>query len=82
MIELKKCPFCGWDASITAIKDMGVCVSCTNPKCGCRTKYKVDNLGLLGSWPEETAIEEVVNRWNKRIEESENDEQATNTTNG
>ena len=66
MEELKPCPFCGSDASLAVSKELGVSVRCTNLECKCQTPNQYDDLGLFGKWPDNTAVNEVVKRWNKR----------------
>ena len=66
MIELKPCPFCGFDAQLAVMKSVGVSVKCTNAFCKCQTVYMYDNLGSLGDWPEKNAVDEVIKRWNRR----------------
>lgn len=71
MDKLKQCPFCGSDASLIVVENFGIAVRCTNYNCKNQTQYMYDNPGLLGAWPDETAVDEVVKRWNKRQEDSD-----------
>lgn len=71
LVELKPCPFCGCDAALAVAQDFGIAVRCTNYNCKNQTHYMYDNLGLLGEWPDTTALETVVKRWNKRQEDSD-----------
>lgn len=70
IIELKPCPFCGADARLY-VGEQGVAVRCSRKygECGCRTEYKQDYSAVTGmdKWYKgETAIESVVEVWNRR----------------
>ena len=67
-VELKPCPFCGARAEVIVLENVGVSVRCTNMNCGCQTVSKHDKLGLFDIWPEKTALEEVIKRWNSRAQ--------------
>ena len=71
LVKLKPCPFCGSDASLAVSKEFGIAVRCTNYDCRNQTQYVYDNLGLLGDWPDITALEVVVKRWNNRTSKLE-----------
>lgn len=66
MIELKKCPFCGGNARLFV--DNGVMVICT--KCKARTKNVIDT-SPLNRTCKKTAVEIVINAWNRRYEPTE-----------
>ena len=66
MIEIKECPFCGFTAKLAVKKEYGICVRCTNIECRCQTPWSIDDFGMFGEWPEKTAIENVMERWNRR----------------
>lgn len=51
MIELKPCPFCGWEAVIR--KRFGryrFCVVCSNYECGVSTRIYKNAFDAFGAW--------------------------------
>lgn len=71
MIEmnLKPCPFCGGSARLLVLKN-GVKVMCV--KCDCQTHIEDDCSPISGLTPwrdgKPSAIEKVIEAWNKRVE--------------
>lgn len=66
MIDLKPCPFCGSDAKLAVIQNVGVTVKCTNEFCKCQTSYVYDSFGSFSVWPEKNAVDKVIKCWNRR----------------
>lgn len=68
MEELKRCPFCGGEAVFHVWHEGGgVCVRCK--ECHCQTTTKTDGMG------NGMAVQTVLNRWNKRVEQKEEDKE-------
>lgn len=63
MEKLKTCPFCGSEARVRQqiIVKGAVAINCTNGKCGADVFF----------YGTETNRKEVVRRWNRRAERSE-----------
>lgn len=64
MIELKSCPCCGGKARLWV--NNGVCVRCT--RCPMQTGYRIDNPGTVFSSDTKTSVEQVVEAWNRRVD--------------
>lgn len=79
--ELKPCPFCNGKAEIheqPLLTNKGVCVRCTNRKCGTRSMfvlYDCEYLLYKGNEKvyvsKEQAINDVTEKWNRRVDNAE-----------
>lgn len=72
MSEIKRCPFCGWYASVKkSEKDNGYRVRCNN--CGTKTvKYKTSELAV-GAWNTRKPMQNIVERLEKLESDSKED---------
>lgn len=71
--SLKNCPFCGFMAGLYVSKK-GVRAGCLNPGCLISTPNDMDGFDELTGIPVTDAIDEVSERWNRRVSDKKKEE--------
>lgn len=67
MIELKNCPFCGWEPRTEVLPyDGRIKFNIICSKCGCTQNLTI-NASLIDFNKIEEGLKEVIKKWNTRI---------------
>lgn len=71
-MELKPCPFCGWEATVTIAPTRGVVfVECKHCSAMMGRHHKGGRTDHDGFWTHFESNEEAIEAWNRRVGEGE-----------